>query len=123
MIFIPGNVPSSKNHRIWTGKTLISNKATRDYKDHTEVHWTRNKAEWFKKIEGLQPPYKISLFFNRNTTQRFDYINIAQVIFDLMTKWGWIDDDSANFVIPVFKGFTKDATNPGVFIDIVRSEI
>ena len=64
----------------------------------------------------MTPPYKVGLFFVRDSKRRFDYINACQIVADLMVDEGWIeDDDSTNFV-PVFLGFSVDKKNPGVFI-------
>ena len=46
--FIPGNVPSSKNGKRWTGKYLISSKTVMKYrKDTTKVY--KKLAASFKK--------------------------------------------------------------------------
>ena len=43
MIFIEGNVPSSKNSKQWTGRMLIKSKATIRYEKATIQAWIDNK--------------------------------------------------------------------------------
>ena len=37
-----------------------------------------------------------------------------------MVKAGWIEDDNADFIIPVFEHYTYDKKNPGVYIEILK---
>ena len=48
-IFIPGNVPSSKNSKRWTGKMLINSKTTMRYISKTKGEYLINKRK-FKKL-------------------------------------------------------------------------
>ena len=119
-IFIPGNCPSLKNSKstfIVNNKVnLVHSSAVRDYIKANEWVYVGEK-EKFKKLSIKRiKPYKIHFFFVRKTKGRFDYINAAQIVLDLMVKSGWIDDDNANEVIPVFDGFSVDKDSPGVFI-------
>jgi len=70
-------------------------------------------------IEGKDKPYRIGLFFIRDSRRRFDYINIAQIIFDLMVYYSYLCDDSAEYVIPVFTGYAVDKLNSGVYIMVL----
>ena len=38
-IFIPGNTPSSKNGRIWTGSFSIGSKVTMEYYKNSKQDW------------------------------------------------------------------------------------
>lgn len=42
-IFIPTNVPSSKNSRRWTGKYFIGSKQTMRYYKETKGYWLEHK--------------------------------------------------------------------------------
>ena len=124
MIFIAGNTPSSKNSKqfvtLKNGKKLLLNsKIVRKYIDKSEMDWRFNKTEFFKMLKGKEKPYKIELFFIRDSRRRFDYINAAQIIFDLMQEYGYIEDDDSTNVIPTFKGFEVDKTKAGVEIDVL----
>lgn len=120
MIFIPGSVPSSKNSRVWTGKHFIASKSVRKWRDDTAPYWIKYKQDFLDKLDGVEKPYKISMKFVRGTKHRFDYINPAQTIQDEMVKYGWIEDDDASNMIPVFLEFEYNKTKPGVYVDIIR---
>ena len=124
MIFIAGNTPSSKNSKqfvtLKNGKKLLLNsKIVRKYIDKSEMDWIFNKTEFFKMLKGKNKPYKIELYFIRDSRRKFDYINAAQIIFDLMQEYGYIEDDDSTNVIPIFKGFEVDKSRAGVEIEIL----
>lgn len=124
MIFISGNTPSSKNSKqfvtLKNGKKLLLNsKIVRKYIDKSEMDWRFNKTEFFKMLKGKEKPYKIELYFIRDSRRKFDYINAAQIIFDLMQEYGYIEDDDSTNVIPIFKGFEVDKARTGVEIEVL----
>ena len=124
MIFIQGNTPSSKNSKqfvtLKTGKTMLLNsKTVQNYIKNSKADWIKNKNEFLKMLKGKEKPYKIELYFIRDSKRRFDYINAAQIIFDLMQEYGYIEDDDSTNVIPVFKGFEVDKARAGVEIRVL----
>lgn len=124
MIFIQGNTPSSKNSKqfvtLKNGKTMLLNsKTVQNYIKKSKVDWIKNKTEFLKMLEGKEKPYKIELYFIRDSKRRFDYINSAQIVFDLMQEHGYIEDDDSTNVIPVFKGFEVDKARAGVEIRVI----
>lgn len=124
MIFIAGNTPSSKNSKqfvtLKSGKTLLINsKTVQKYLKESKADWLINKNEFLKMLKGKEKPYKVELFFIRDSRRRFDYINAAQIIFDLMQEYGYIEDDDSQNIIPVFKGFEVDKTKAGVEIRVL----
>ena len=124
MIFIAGNTPSSKNSKqfvtLKNGKKLLLNsKIVRKYIDISEMDWRFNKTEFFKMLKGKEKPYKIELYFIRDSKRKFDYINAAQIVFDLMQHYGYIEDDDSQNIIPVFKGFEVDKARAGVKIEVL----
>ncbi len=118
VVFIPGNVASSKNSKQWTGTRLISSGPTQRYKANTAWYWKLYKQRFDKMIEGRERPYNVALFFIRDSRRRFDYINIAQIIFDLMVDYLYLCDDSAEYVIPIFAGYAVDKEKSGVIISV-----
>jgi hypothetical protein len=38
----------------------------------------------------------------------------------VLVRKGWFEDDSADFIIPVFKQYEYDKQNPGVRIKLLR---
>ena len=124
MIFIAGNTPSSKNSKqfvtLKNGKTLLINsKTVQKYLKESKADWLINKNEFLKMLKDKEKPYKVELFFIRDSKRKFDYINAAQIIFDLMQEYGYIEDDDSTNVIPIFKGFEVDKSRAGVEIEVL----
>ena len=124
MIFIAGNTPSSKNSKqfvtLKNGKKLLLNsKIVRKYIDKSEMDWRFNKTEFFKMLKGKNKPYRIELYFIRDSRRKFDYINAAQIIFDLMQEYEYIEDDDSTNIIPIFKGYKVDKIGAGVEIEVL----
>ena len=124
MIFIAGNTPSSKNSKqfvtLKSGKTLLINsKTVQSYIRNSKADWLVNKNEFLKMLKGKEKPYKVELFFIRDSKRRFDYINATQIIFDLMQEYGYIEDDDSTNIIPIFKGYKVDKIGAGVKIEVL----
>lgn len=124
MIFIKGNTPSSKNSKqfvtLKNGKTMLLNsKTVQKYIKNSKADWIKNKTDFLKMLKDKEKPYKIELYFIRDSKRRFDYINAAQIIFDLMQEYGYIEDDDSTNVIPVFSGFEVDKVKSGVMIRVL----
>lgn len=118
-IFIPGNVPSSKNSKQWTGKFLVHSKQTREYINNTKLDYISNKEKFLEMIKDKEMPYKISFKFFRKSRRKFDYINPCQTVQDLMVKYDWIEDDNCLCMIPSFEEYVHDKENPGVIIKVL----
>jgi hypothetical protein len=119
--FIPGNVPSSKNGRRWTGKYFISSKTTMKYRKDTAKYYKQYAASFVKELSKHDLPVIVSFTFTRGTRHKFDYINPAQTVQDDMVKHGWIEDDNMTFIIPRFETYKYDKENPGVEIKILKN--
>jgi hypothetical protein len=117
--FIPGNVPSSKNGRRWTGKYFIASKTVVNYRKNAKAHYLKHAAAFRNELAKHSLPVQISLKFIRGTKHKFDYINPAQTVQDDMVTYGWIDDDNADNIIPVFLDYQYSKSNPGVIIEIL----
>ena len=118
--FIPGNVPSSKNGRRWTGKYFISSKATTKYRKDTKQYYVKLRKSFTEELSKYKLPVKISFKFIRGTKHKFDYINPAQTVQDDMVKHGWLPDDDCSLLIPVFEPYEYDKKNPGVEIKLIK---
>ncbi len=123
--FIEGNVPSSKNSKVWTGKHLVWSKAAQKYVKETEYYWV-GQCNNFKFTAsgkaGVEPEYplKVSFKFIRGSKHKFDYVNPLQTVLDLMVRYRWIPDDNADIILPVFEPYSYDKNNPGVIIKILN---
>ena len=118
-IWIPGNVSSSKNSKQWTGKFLVHSKTAARYIKNTKWYYAEKKKEFLDIIKDKDKPYRIEFYFVRDSRRKFDYVNAAQLPLDLMQKYGWLDDDNCDNVIPVFAGYEVDKDNAGMIIKIL----
>jgi len=141
MIFIEGNVPSSKNSRINTSKGSFMSKTVMKYlRQHGIQGYSSSKKEvrGYKTrditfpvdelrdlFSGFDYPIEVGFHFVRDSKRRFDFHNAVQIIFDLMTAFDIIEDDDMNCVIPTCiwiddKPYTVDKNNPGVWITVKK---
>ena len=118
--FIPGNVPSSKNGRRWTGKYFIASKTVVNYRKNSKPYYIKYASAFKAELAKCTLPVKISFTFIRGTHHKFDYINPAQTVQDDMVTYGWIEDDNADNILPVFVDYKYDKKNPGVIIEIIN---
>jgi hypothetical protein len=118
-IFIPGNVPSSKNSRVWTGKFFVVSKTTTKWRKSTASDWELNRLAFTQKADQLPKPITVKFTFIRGTKHKFDYVNPLQTVLDEMVHKQWIIDDNADEILPVFGTYSYDKENPGVKIEIL----
>lgn len=141
-IFIPFNVPSSKNSKImgkngvFNNKTVTkylsqlniksfssSKKLVAEYKLRPNLFTLACKVE-FSKIDRTKPII-LHIHFIRGSKHRFDFINICQIILDLLVAHDFIEDDNMDYLIPfpMFidnKWYSYDKTEPGVILKIIQ---
>jgi hypothetical protein len=122
--YVRGNVPSKKNSRqnfVRNGKQIsIPSKNHAEYVQSTKMQYSVFGIEFKRTVENykLQYPLRIEFTFVRGSKHSFDYCNACQTVEDIM-KGHWMPDDSADYIIPVFKPYEYDKNNPGVKIRIV----
>lgn len=76
-------------------------------------------------FEAVSYPLHLGLHFVRGSMRKFDLINAAQIICDLLVAHRFIEDDDADHLIPEFYErngniYTYDKENPGVWIRVRR---
>lgn len=124
MIVIYGELYSSKNSKrivkFGNRMALISSKQYLASVKPIEQQLILNRKKWFEMINGYKKPLKISFKIYRKTHRKFDYLNIIQGLQDLMVKCGWLIDDNADEIIPVFEPYEVDKINPRVEIFIIN---
>lgn len=126
--FIPYQTPSKKNSRQSfvsksTGRIVnIPSKAYLEYKNVTKMYWRTFGIEFKNTIKSLnlQFPLNIEMTFTRKTNQLVDYFGPGESVFDLMTDFGWWEDDNRRFGKPFFGDMIVDKNNPGVRIKILK---
>lgn len=141
LIFIPFNVPSSKNSRINTSRGSFMSKTSKAYltklgiqsysSSRKIVKGFVNKTniieqlrpEFEKQINGKELPLEIGFHFVRDSKRKIDFHNIVQIILDIMTASDIIIDDSMDYVIPFAlkiddKFYSVNKEKSGVWIQI-----
>ena len=142
MIFVPFNVPSSKNSKIATSKGVFHSKTVKKYlgklgiqtysvsKKTVKGYVTRPNLfrhvlkDFPELLENKKKPYLIGLHFVRDSKRKADFHNLAQIVMDLLVAHGFIEDDDMTEVFPVplkINGsyFSISRDNPGVFITVL----
>ena len=142
LIFIPGNVPSSKNSRINTKNGSFASKTVKAYLNSLGIQsYSSSKKivkgyvnkpnlienlreDFLKEIEGKELPLEIGFHFVRNSLRKWDFHNIVQAPLDLLTAHDIIIDDNIDCVVPFAlkiegKFYSVDKENPGVYIKII----
>lgn len=142
-IFIHLNTPSSKNSKTMVikqrtpeeirlgkkGKRLLLNsKTVMKYKKDSKLDWLEQKAPFRHLSRGVSLPLVIGVHFIRGTRHKYDWINMVQIVQDLMKEYGWIEDDNVENLIPIpFKMngqySTYNKERPGVWIVPITEEI
>ena len=139
MIFIPGNVPSSKNSKIATAHGVFHSKTVKKYltklgiqsysvSKKTVVEYKTKPNEFDKlrikfeeEFKDSEYPWIVGIHFVRDSKRDFDFHNIVQIIADLMVAHDFIIDDNMKYFIAIpfkidDKYYSISKTNPGVYI-------
>lgn len=123
-IFIPYNTPSSKNSRPFNiaMKRSFYSSNTAKYVRMTQKIFEENKPIFLDMVKDHPFPLNIEFTFIRDSKRKFDLINAAQIVQDLMVKYEWLPDDNYTFLKPFFGDVTIDKNNPGVIIKIYENK-
>jgi len=138
-VFIPGNVPSSKNSKIKTARGIFHSKTVMKYLRSFGIkHFSpsRKVIEKYKTIlmtfpvnelkelfKNVEYPVIVELHFIRGSKHKWDFHNACQIILDLLTAFDIIPDDNMDYIIPqcMFikrKHYSYDKENAGILINI-----
>lgn len=126
-IYIPGNVPSSKNSRQKTKHGMfIASPATRKWRELSAPFIFESKDKFLKLVQNLEKPYHIGFFFIRKTKHQFDWVNPLQTIQDEMVRMHLLEDDNMDELVPHpisinNKFYAIDKTNHGVIIKVLQN--
>lgn len=138
VLFIPGNTPSSKNSRqsmtletkpyqdkkgrtkTWKNVNIPS-KLTSTFKKESLSYFIQQRPQWLAMKRGLEYPLMVEFTFIRDSKRKFDLINMAQIIQDMMVDVGWVEDDNYTVITPYFGKVRIDKENPGCEIRIINN--
>lgn len=123
LIWIPGNVPSSKNGKVWTGKFFVVNKMVASYYRDSRKYYALHEVRFKKLLEGRTKPIVLMLHFIRGSKHKWDFDNACNTILDGI-KGSWIEDDNTELMMPApmaINGqlWSYDKENPGVWIGVL----
>lgn len=97
------NVPSKKNSKQLTrNKRIISSKLVREYEKWALPLLQAQYTEWQDMIKDKQAPLKVGFHFKRDSRRKWDFVNIIQVVADLMQDALYLSDDDTKHFIPIF---------------------
>lgn len=127
-IYIHSNVASSKNSKTigfyYQGRkkvrTLVDSPSTKVYKSKTKLQYKTLSKKFREESKGKEYPLKVRFTFIRDSLRKFDLINAAQVVQDMMVRYDWIEDDSSDYIIPVFNEhvfYSKE--HQGIIIEVL----
>lgn len=125
MIVIKGQLRSSKNSkRIFvnrkTGKPFIAkSKLSAEAQAGIVLQLNAQRKEWARMFNGKSFPLRVCFKIYRESRRRFDYVNVVQQVLDLMVRHGYLLDDDADHVIPVFEPYEVDKNNPRTIITLL----
>lgn len=128
--FIPGQVPSSKNHKCILRKRFIkkerlkeldrnrevdikgnprrdyryyigNTEAVNNYKQKTDKYYREFADEFRMESAGMSPVYVEFLFVCNSKAMNRDFANMVEIIQEQMSRYSWIIDDSILNLCPV----------------------
>ena len=115
-IFIPGNVPSLRNSKVKCSRGIFHSTAVRrylqgvgiaKYSKRTVTGYINRPNYFWQAVLPVRDllvdkplPHIVGLYFVRKTKAQFDWLNIAQIVCDLLVAHRVIEDDSIKFLIP-----------------------
>lgn len=102
---IKGNVLSSKNNRMWTGKYSIPSKQYMAYKKQAIPQFEAIKSEFLEAVKDKPKPIHIDFYYYRWTKHKADAHNLCQGPLDIMTELGLIEDDNMDEILVSFSGY------------------
>jgi hypothetical protein len=140
MVFISGNVPSSKNSKnAVPGKGVFHSKTVKSYLKEKGIQTYSVRTKYVKGYktrpniflkEASQfvlpetRPLILGFHFVRSSRRRYDFHNAVQIIFDLLVAHAIIEDDDTTIIYGVpfkLEGRleTLDPKNPGVYLKFI----
>lgn len=142
-VFIPFNVPSSKNSKVATKSGIFHSKTVGKYLRSLGIKSysvTRRSIETYKTIPCLYPkeeliklfkPFRdrqivLGIHFVRGTKMKFDFHNACQIVMDMLVAFDVIEDDNMECLIPIpmmmdDRYFSYDKDNAGVYLSILKT--
>jgi len=85
--------------KLGVKKYSVSKKTVEDYKTRPNLFEAAVKS-MRDELKCRKPPYLIGLHFVRDSKRKFDWMNSAAIICDLLVAHDVIEDDNMDYLIP-----------------------
>lgn len=103
--FIGRNVCSSKNSRMITkNKRVIASRLCKEYRQVMGKVFQENLKEWEKQKPKDNKQIYVGFYFYRDSRRKWDFVNIVQIIADMMQDYLYLTDDDTKHFIPIYMG-------------------
>lgn len=99
---------------LGTRPIIAYSKTVERYLEENEDSYPENR-DTFLSWE-LSFPIVLGIYHIRDSKRAFDGINAAQIIFDMMVKNKYVEDDNMDYLRHVDLGYHKDPKNAGAII-------
>lgn len=146
-LYLPGNVPSSKNNKeiyFKMGATnpnsgvkcffkknnypctpfITDSHRVKRYRVAIQEEMLKKRQKFLALIDKKSLPLQIEFMFIRDSHIRFDFHNACQVICDLMQEYKWIKDDNMDNLLPVpplkRKSYIVNKEQAGVILTVLN---
>ena len=63
-----------------------------------------NLKEWEKQKPKDNEPIYVGFYFYRDSRRKWDFVNIVQIIADMMQDYLYLSDDDTKHFIPIYIG-------------------
>lgn len=103
--------------------SLVYSKTVQKYIDKNTSQFQTNFVPWANIIKDHKKPFKIGLYYVRDSLREFDYNNASHIITDLMKEHGWIEDDSCTNIKAIPLGYHVNKEKPGCVITLMDAKL
>lgn len=106
-----------------TKPILVKAKRVSEFEKAHQDDFVKQLDTWKSIIIDKKRPYRIGMYFIRDSFRLFDYVNASQVLLDMMTTAGYYIDDNVLWANPEFLGYHVDSDRACAIIVIMNKEI
>jgi len=97
---------------------MIPNKSIEIWRKNTKRYWETYRKNFLTMLEGIEPPFRITFKFIRDSKRKFDYTNALDTVQDEMVAHHWIEDDNCTIIRPIILPYSYDKQRSGVYIGV-----
>ena len=98
---------------------LNKSKRVMEFEESHAGYFVKYARAWDQMIQGKNRPYRVAIYFIRDSFRSFDYINAAHLLHDMMKTSMYYKDDNMLYLMPEFLGYHVDKEKAGAIITIM----